>query len=414
MDGWDYEKECAKYIATLGFTDIQVTPGSGDFGCDILAFKDGKKYGIQCKYYDEGKIGVKAVQEAVAGSIFYDCDIPMVITNVSFTDNAIAYAKKCQAELMSDLDAVQIITALKNKSQSQKEEAPVLLRNIDDFVYVLKAYRDKKKIAEAEKLQKDLQEDLLEDICQCLLKSQYEQACNRIKNELAKKDKILSDDYLRTLYKMTEKRWQVICTLTDYMEQCNIDTIREHFPQNGFGCITLDELKDMVHAGLIECENRLDSNFFPDRRAWENEDDPKFYEKGLHKFQEDNLTLFDKKIDLLLQDVQERVDKEHSVLLQKKNHDIEACENERKSLESRILEKKEEINHCFVFSFSRKNELTEQLSCLEKELSNLPSINDIILRNDMEITQLRSKAYSDENKMEKYVVELHTIFTLCY
>lgn len=50
MTGYEYEKECAKLLGFKGFTDIKVTPSSGDQGVDIVAYKDGKKYGIQCKY----------------------------------------------------------------------------------------------------------------------------------------------------------------------------------------------------------------------------------------------------------------------------------------------------------------------------------------------------------------------------
>ena len=51
MDGYEYEYECAKLLKRKGFSRINVTRGSGDQGIDILAFKEGKSYGIQCKYY---------------------------------------------------------------------------------------------------------------------------------------------------------------------------------------------------------------------------------------------------------------------------------------------------------------------------------------------------------------------------
>ena len=66
LDGHDFEFFCADLLRTQGFIDVEVTRGSGDFGVDILAEKDGVTYAIQCKCYT-APVGVKAVQEAYAG-----------------------------------------------------------------------------------------------------------------------------------------------------------------------------------------------------------------------------------------------------------------------------------------------------------------------------------------------------------
>ena len=49
MDGHDFEYFCADLLRKNGFDKVEVTKGSGDQGIDIIAFKDGIKYGIQCK-----------------------------------------------------------------------------------------------------------------------------------------------------------------------------------------------------------------------------------------------------------------------------------------------------------------------------------------------------------------------------
>lgn len=72
---------------------VEVTKGSGDQGIDILAFKDGIKYGIQCKCYSSN-IGNKAVQEAFAGKTFYGCHVAAVLTNQYFTKSAQELAEK--------------------------------------------------------------------------------------------------------------------------------------------------------------------------------------------------------------------------------------------------------------------------------------------------------------------------------
>ena len=42
MDGYQYEKRCAQFLEENGFSDISVTPGSGDQGIDIIAHKEDK------------------------------------------------------------------------------------------------------------------------------------------------------------------------------------------------------------------------------------------------------------------------------------------------------------------------------------------------------------------------------------
>ncbi len=71
MEGHDFEYFCADLLEQNGFIDVEVTKGSGDYGVDVLAEKDGVTYAVQCKRYD-GPVGVKAVQEAYAGRDYYD------------------------------------------------------------------------------------------------------------------------------------------------------------------------------------------------------------------------------------------------------------------------------------------------------------------------------------------------------
>ena len=93
MEGHDFEHFCAQLLEKHGFIDVEVTRGSGDYGVDVLAEKDGVTYAIQCKRYD-GPVGVKAVQEAYAGRDYYDRMVGAVMTNQYFTQPAVAAAKK--------------------------------------------------------------------------------------------------------------------------------------------------------------------------------------------------------------------------------------------------------------------------------------------------------------------------------
>ncbi len=98
MSGHEFEQACAKKLKKNGFSNISVTKGSGDQGIDVIAYKNGKKYGIQCKYYSS-PVGNWAVQEAFAGAKFYDCDIAVVMTNTTFTKSAYELAQKTGVQL---------------------------------------------------------------------------------------------------------------------------------------------------------------------------------------------------------------------------------------------------------------------------------------------------------------------------
>lgn len=93
IEGHEFEYYCAELLKKRGFIDVSVTKGSGDYGVDVLAEKDGVTYAIQCKAYTT-PVGVKAVQEAYAGREFYDRMVGAVLTNQYFTKPAVEAAKK--------------------------------------------------------------------------------------------------------------------------------------------------------------------------------------------------------------------------------------------------------------------------------------------------------------------------------
>lgn len=91
-DGHTFEYVVADLLKNVGFYNVKVTVGSGDYGIDVVGWYEGASYAIQCKKYS-GKVGVSAVQEAYAGRSFYGCNYAMVITNNYFTPAAIKLAK---------------------------------------------------------------------------------------------------------------------------------------------------------------------------------------------------------------------------------------------------------------------------------------------------------------------------------
>lgn len=107
LEGHEFEFFCADLLKAQGFIDVEVTRGSGDFGVDILAEKEGVTYAVQCKRYN-GPVGVDAVLRTYAGRDYYDRMVGVVMTNQHFTAPAVAAAEKLRI-LLWDRDYVDSI-----------------------------------------------------------------------------------------------------------------------------------------------------------------------------------------------------------------------------------------------------------------------------------------------------------------
>lgn len=107
ITGHDYEYYVAEYLRSRGYHGVKVTKASGDYGIDVVANKNGRKYAVQCKYYSS-PVGIKAVQEAVAGKVHYGCNASMVVTNNTFTDAAKTLAFENDVILLSNVGSSNI------------------------------------------------------------------------------------------------------------------------------------------------------------------------------------------------------------------------------------------------------------------------------------------------------------------
>lgn len=114
MEGHQFEFWCASLLKKSGFSNVEVTPGSGDQGVDIVAVKDGIHYAIQCKCYSSD-LGNTPVQEVFAGKEMYGCQVGVVMTNRYFTAGAKQLAEKTRV-LLWDRD--YIVSLLENVKES--------------------------------------------------------------------------------------------------------------------------------------------------------------------------------------------------------------------------------------------------------------------------------------------------------
>lgn len=87
MTGDEFEEYVCEILKRNGYKQVKLTRRTGDYGVDILASDKHYRYAIQCKYYNK-PVGVSAVQQAYSGCQYYECDIPVVVTNHTFTSQA--------------------------------------------------------------------------------------------------------------------------------------------------------------------------------------------------------------------------------------------------------------------------------------------------------------------------------------
>lgn len=120
-DGHAFEHYCADILKQLGYSNVQVTAGSGDFGIDILADKESVTYAIQCKCYSH-PVGNKAVQEAFSGKEYYRRMVGVVVTNNTFTSAALKTASETRVLLWDRSKLREMIVAAKPELSAEANE----------------------------------------------------------------------------------------------------------------------------------------------------------------------------------------------------------------------------------------------------------------------------------------------------
>ena len=98
MDGLAFEHCVGSLLRNNGYENVEVTRSSCDFGVDIIAQKDGKRWAFQCKCY-HSKLGVRSIQEVYSGAAKYGAEMAAVVTNSYFTPAAIQMATELSVQL---------------------------------------------------------------------------------------------------------------------------------------------------------------------------------------------------------------------------------------------------------------------------------------------------------------------------
>ena len=107
LGGVEFEEYLAGLFRKQGYV-AELTPSTGDFGADLILVKDDNRIAVQAKRY-AGSVGVAAVQEALSGLAYYQCNVAWVVTTGTFTPNAIELAEKSSVRLIGRVELGKMI-----------------------------------------------------------------------------------------------------------------------------------------------------------------------------------------------------------------------------------------------------------------------------------------------------------------
>ena len=110
MDGLTFEKYIAKLLKASGYSNVQLTE-EYDYGVDIIADKDGIRWGIQVKRHT-GLVKANAVRQVVTALNIYGCDKAMVIANNSYSNVAITLAESNNCVLIGRYELTKWVNSL--------------------------------------------------------------------------------------------------------------------------------------------------------------------------------------------------------------------------------------------------------------------------------------------------------------
>lgn len=96
-----FEFLAGEYLKQGGY-DTEVTPGVADWGVDVFAEKDGKRYAVQAKMYGDCKTKItrSMMMELFGVMHYFDCQGAMLIYNGGIMDDAVKVADKLGIQLI--------------------------------------------------------------------------------------------------------------------------------------------------------------------------------------------------------------------------------------------------------------------------------------------------------------------------
>lgn len=116
LSGEEFEEFLAGLFRGQGYT-VELTPITGDYGADLILNKDGQRICVQAKRY-KGSVGVAAVQEALSGKSYFQCDAAWVVSTGTYTPNAQELAAKSGVKMIGRADIGNLMAQSAAKSRN--------------------------------------------------------------------------------------------------------------------------------------------------------------------------------------------------------------------------------------------------------------------------------------------------------
>lgn len=139
MSGHRFEEYLGTLFRRLGY-DVELTRRHGDYGADLVVTKGKTRTAVQAKRWSK-RVGVKAVQEAVASKGMYGCDQALVVANREFTQQAQRLARANKVELWGRAVLVEKLLSARGEEAAteQLELEPSLAAPVSPSVETMPA-----------------------------------------------------------------------------------------------------------------------------------------------------------------------------------------------------------------------------------------------------------------------------------
>ena len=117
MTGKDFEKFLEVVFKRSGYS-VERIQYIGDYGADLVLVKDGVRTVVQAKRWNR-TVGIKAVQEVVASKGKYKCTEAVVVTNSTYTQQAVELARANDVRLWNREDLIKARLEMRGETRTE-------------------------------------------------------------------------------------------------------------------------------------------------------------------------------------------------------------------------------------------------------------------------------------------------------
>ncbi len=109
LDPYQFEEYVAQRMRECGYTKVEVTSKSGDYGADVLGIDPkGNMVCVQCKQYTT-KVGFDAIQQVNTARTLFNCQRAVLVTTSTVTNQARNAANSLKVELVEKFNPSTMI-----------------------------------------------------------------------------------------------------------------------------------------------------------------------------------------------------------------------------------------------------------------------------------------------------------------